>query len=171
MSLLWYQNVFKKSPILSLSLNLGLFFISIHQQCMLFWIGIGHTSINVVERENQIGAWSRSCLWLYHTKRLCYKPRTSWPPSISTSAKNYFQNSLRQTSKYTSNEIENWCNFTVSFIICLFFKLQVWTMKLTESTDTCTSDRVACTIEVNIKKTFIGNEGFLQMFMWTMDCS
>ena len=67
-SLLWYQKVFNKFPILSLSLYLGLFFILIHQQCMLFWIGIGHTLINVMERENQIGPWSRSCLWLYHTK-------------------------------------------------------------------------------------------------------
>ena len=44
-------------------------------------------------------------------------------------------------------------------------------MELTESRDTCTSDRVACTIKVNIKETFMGNEGFLQMFMWSMDCS
>ena len=44
-------------------------------------------------------------------------------------------------------------------------------MKLTESTDTCTSDRVASTIKVNIKETFMGNEGFLPMFMWSMDCS
>ena len=42
----------------------------------------------------------------------------------------------------------------------------MWTMKLTEWMDTCTSDRVACTIKVNIKETFMGNEGFLQMFMW-----
>ena len=33
-------------------------------------------------------------------------------------------------------------------------------MKLTESTDPCSSDR-----------TFMGNEGFLQMFIWRMDCS
>ena len=51
-------------------------------------------------------------------------------------------------------------------VYLLFLKLQVWTMKLTESMDTCTSDRVACTIKVNIKETFMGNEGFLQMFMW-----
>ena len=76
--LLWYQKIVDKSPILSLSLYLGLFFISIHQQCMLFRIGIGHTLINVMERKNQVGAWSRSCLWLYHIKRLSYKPRTSW---------------------------------------------------------------------------------------------
>ena len=51
-------------------------------------------------------------------------------------------------------------------MVYLFSKLQVWTIKLTESTDTCTSDRVASTIKVNIKETFMGNEGFLQMFMW-----
>ena len=44
-------------------------------------------------------------------------------------------------------------------------------MKLTESTDICTSKRVACTIEVNIKETFMGNEGLLQMFMCSMDSS
>ena len=56
-------------------------------------------------------------------------------------------------------------------MVYLFLKLQVWTIKLTESTDTCTSDRVASTIKVSIKETFMGNEGFLQMFMWSMDCS
>ena len=40
-------------------------------------------------------------------------------------------------------------------------------MKLTESMNTCcTSDRVASTIKVNMKETLIGNEGFLQVFMW-----
>ena len=39
-------------------------------------------------------------------------------------------------------------------------------MKLTESTETCTSDRVAYTIKVNIKETFMRNEGLLQMFIW-----
>ena len=87
----------------------------------------------------------------------------------------YFRNSLRQTSKFTWNEVDNWCNFTVSSIsewwcICLFLKLQVWTMKLTEWMDACTSDRVACTIKVNIKETFMESEGFLQMFTWWMDC-
>ena len=39
--------------------------------------------------------------------------------------------------------------------------LQVWTMKLTESTSICyASDRVACTIKVNVKETFIGNYSF-----------
>ena len=42
-----------------------------------------------------------------------------------------------------------------------------WTMKLTESKNICcTSDRVTCTIKVNIKETFMGNDGFLQMFIW-----
>ena len=41
----------------------------------------------------------------------------------------------------------------------------MWTMKLTESPNICYAiDRVACTIKVNIKETFMGNDGFLQMF-------
>ena len=45
--------------------------------------------------------------------------------------------------------------------------LEMWTIKLTESTNTfCTSDRVVRTIKVNMKERFIGNGGFLQMFMW-----
>ena len=45
--------------------------------------------------------------------------------------------------------------------------LQVWTMKLTESTNICcTGDRVNCTIKVNIKETFMGNDSFPQMFIW-----
>ena len=47
-SLLWYQKVvFDKCLILCYSLYLGLSFVSIHQQCILFWIGIGHTLIEV----------------------------------------------------------------------------------------------------------------------------
>ena len=50
--------------------------------------------------------------------------------------------------------------------------LQVWTMKLTESTNICyISDRSPCTMKVNIKQTFMGNDGFLQMFMRRMDHS
>ena len=38
---------------------------------------------------------------------------------------------------------------------------QVLTMKLTESTNICyTSDRVACTVKLNIKETFLGNNDF-----------
>ena len=51
--------------------------------------------------------------------------------------------------------------------IYLFFMSQVWTMKLTESANICCiSDRVACTIKVNIKKTFMENDSFLEIFMW-----
>ena len=54
----------------------------------------------------------------------------------------------------------------------IFSMLQVWTMKLNESTNIFyASNAVACTIKVNIKETFMGNEGFLQMFIWQMDCS
>ena len=45
--------------------------------------------------------------------------------------------------------------------------LEVWTMKLTESTNIfCTSDKVVRTIKVNIKETCMGNDGFLQMCIW-----
>ena len=49
----------------------------------------------------------------------------------------------------------------------------MWTVNLTESTDICTSDKEYnyCIIKVNIKEIFIGNEDFLQMFKWWMDCS
>ena len=48
--------------------------------------------------------------------------------------------------------------------------LQVLTLKSTESTNTCCiSDRVACKIKVNIKETFMGKDGFLQILCgeWT----
>ena len=38
---------------------------------------------------------------------------------------------------------------------------QVCTMKLTESTSIChASDMVACTIKMNVRETFIGNDSF-----------
>ena len=49
---------------------------------------------------------------------------------------------------------------------------QVWTMKLAASKNICyISDRIASTFKVNIKETFLGNDGFLQMFMCYIDCS
>ena len=45
-------------------------------------------------------------------------------------------------------------------------------MKLTESVNIChASVRVSRTIKVNIKETFVGNDPFLQMFIWGMHCS
>ena len=47
---------------------------------------------------------------------------------------------------------------------------QVWTMKLTESMNICdVSDKVACTIKMNIKETFMGNDSFWKCFCgeWT----
>ena len=42
--------------------------------------------------------------------------------------------------------------------------LQMWTIKLTESTNNfCTSDRTVRKIKVNMKEKFIGNDGFLQV--------
>ena len=44
---------------------------------------------------------------------------------------------------------------------------QVWTIKLTASMNICyVSVTVARTIKVNIKENFMGNDGFLRMFMW-----
>ena len=51
-----------------------------------------------------------------------------------------------------------------------FFMSQVWTMKVTESTNICyVSDTVACTIIMNIKETFMGNDSFRKCFCgeWT----
>ena len=49
---------------------------------------------------------------------------------------------------------------------------QAWTMKLTESANICHfSDRFGTTIKVNIKAIFMGNNVFLKMFIWLMDCS
>ena len=37
----------------------------------------------------------------------------------------------------------------------------MWTMKLTESTNICyVSDMVPCTIKINLKETFMGNDFF-----------
>ena len=51
--------------------------------------------------------------------------------------------------------------------------LQVWAIKLTESTNVCwygicdkVSDMVSCAIKLNIKKSVMGNDGFLQQLMW-----
>ena len=41
-----------------------------------------------------------------------------------------------------------------------------WTIKSTESTNICyIRDRVATTTKMNIKKTFMENDGFLKTFM------
>ena len=47
---------------------------------------------------------------------------------------------------------------------------QVWTMKLTESRNIFSaSDRVACTIKMNAKETFMGNDSFRRCLcgQWT----
>ena len=51
-------------------------------------------------------------------------------------------------------------------MLAYFFMSQVWTMKLTESINICyISVRVSHTIKVNIKETFMGNGGSLQIFI------
>ena len=47
---------------------------------------------------------------------------------------------------------------------------QVWTMKLTESTNICyDGDTFTCTIKINVKETFMGNDSFHKCFCgeWT----
>ena len=47
------------------------------------------------------------------------------------------------------------------------FLMQVRAMKFTESTSIwCISVRLTCTGKLNIKKAFMGNQGFVQIFMW-----
>ena len=56
--------------------------------------------------------------------------------------------------------------------IFVYFLLQVWTMKSTKSMNICyISDRVVCTIKMNIKEKFMENYGSLQRFVWLMDWS
>ena len=55
----------------------------------------------------------------------------------------------------------------VNNIMCLLFMLQVWTMKLTESTNICyVSVSVSRTVNVNFEETFMRNDPFLQIFIW-----
>ena len=124
-----------------------------------------------------------NCLWplIVHQQIVSQKPRISWALSlyiyIQTSVQNYFRNASRKTSKFTWNDVYNWFNLTVSFsseywYICFIFMLRMWTINLTESTNNfCTSDRAVRTINVNMKERFIGNDGFLQIFIWWINCS
>ena len=49
----------------------------------------------------------------------------------------------------------------IYLIFFFFFMSQVWTMKLTEWRTICfANDRVACTIKMNVKETFIRNDSF-----------
>ena len=56
--------------------------------------------------------------------------------------------------------------FTTSALLKIGSRVQVWTMKLTESMNIYLSVRIFRTIKVNIKETFMGNDPFLQMFIW-----
>ena len=56
--------------------------------------------------------------------------------------------------------------------IFVYFLCQVWTMNLNESIDiSYVSVRVSRTFKVNIKETFMGNDSFLQLFIWWMHSS
>ena len=57
-----------------------------------------------------------------------------------------------------------------SLSLYIYIMSQVWTMKLTESTNICyVSDMVTCTIKMNVKQTFMGNDSFLKCICgeWT----
>ena len=56
--------------------------------------------------------------------------------------------------------------FTTSTLLKIGSRVQVWTMKLIESMNIYLNVRVFRTIKVNIKETFMGNDPFLQMFIW-----
>ena len=118
MSLLWYQKtVFDKYPMLSLSLCLGLFFISIQQQCMLFWIGIGTLWLMLFRGKMKlVREVDLVCDCFYNTKKLWVTNRE--PPELS---------------------------------LCTYKPVWRFTFKTPWGN-------------------FMGNEGFLQMFMWWMDC-
>ena len=54
---------------------------------------------------------------------------------------------------------------TVNNVYLGFFMSQVWTMRLTESTNICyVSEMVAYTTKMNVKETFMGNDSFLKYF-------
>ena len=119
------------------------------------------------------------CDHLLHTKKLLATNQE--PPELSICT---FKPVLRTTFETRGENFQNLHGMklkngvTLLYLsavmndIFVYFLLQVWTMKLTESTNNCyISDRVACTIKVNIKETIMGNDGFLQMFMWLMDFS
>ena len=91
---------------------------------------------------------------------------------------NYFPKGLRRNFKFTWNEMKLTTDITWLFLsavntdIFVYFLLQMWTIELTESTNNfCTSDRAVRTIKINMKGRFIGNDVFLQIFMWWINCS
>ena len=120
------------------------------------------------------------CDHLYHTKRLwitnwetselfLYTCKLVWRTTFETTWEK-FPNLLGM--KLRTDVILLFLSSVNNVIFVYFLKSQVWNMELTGSTNAgYTSDRVACTIKVNIKEAFMGNDGFLPLFMWWMDCS
>ena len=78
---------------------------------------------------------------------------------------------MRQSSKFTLNGVDNGCNILMQLMFLSSvnnnFFVTVWAMKFTETTNVWyISVRVTCTIKLNIKKPFMGDQDFVQMFMW-----
>ena len=67
------------------------------------------------------------------------------------------------------HEVDNSVVISVvdNYIFVYFFMSQMWAMKLTESTKIYyISDGVTYIIKVNIKEIFMGNNGYLRIFIW-----
>ena len=94
---------------------LGLSFVSIHQQCILFW-----THSHKSYRENQIGAWNRSCLWplIAHQETVSYKPRIRWAISIYLHT---FKPMCRTTFKTPWSKVQNLLEIKLTTNVTLLF--------------------------------------------------
>ena len=75
------KSCFDKSLILSSSLYEELSFISIHKECMLFWIGIGHTLIEGKREIKLVHEIDLAYDHFYHTNSLLIRNRD--PPELS----------------------------------------------------------------------------------------
>ena len=177
--MLWYQKVFfwQISNIIIKFVYRDFLYLNpsrVYVVLNWYWAHFGKSY-----QENQVVVW-RSCFWplISHQETIIYKPRTSLGLSmhIKSHVQNNFWNFLRQTSRFTRMKLTTVvalrCFSSKQWRICLFFVLHLWNIKLTESKNVfCINGRVACTIKLNIKETFMQEDGFLQKFMSWMDCS
>ena len=77
-SLLWNEKVaFGKSPVLKFVFGVFLYYnpSTVYVFLNLYW-----EKFDESYKENQIGVWSKSCLWplIAHQETVTYKPRISW---------------------------------------------------------------------------------------------
>ena len=133
---------------------------------VVFWISIGHALVKVT-RKNK-GMYEKDLVFdhLQHTKWLLVTNQEPAKVSLCTFkpvSRTTCETSWGKLQNFTWNKVDN---FTVCFSskqwhICLFFVSHLWTMKLIESKNVfCISGRVVCTVKLNIKETFMGNDSF-----------